>query len=156
LEDVGAADFDVDEGFALTLPEDLAGAGADATFFAGVADALGACGFAAEAFTGALARLAGADLAAGFAAVFEAGFEAGFAAVFLTGAFAEDLEALALFAGADFFAAGFVGPFAELFAGAFAAVFDAGFFVCFAIVRLMIRSYSTRYPSVRLTFQPNS
>jgi hypothetical protein len=144
LEDVGAADFAVVVGFALTLPEDLAGAGADATFFAGVGDAFEACVFAAGAFadfTGAAVRFAGADLAAGFAADFEAGFEAGFAAVFLTGAFTEDLEALALFAGVDFFAAGFAGPLAELLAGAFAAVFDAGFFVCFAIVRLIILSY---------------
>lgn len=38
LEDDGAADFDADMGFALTLPEDLAAAGAMATFFAGVLD----------------------------------------------------------------------------------------------------------------------
>jgi hypothetical protein len=134
LEDDGAADFDDVMGFALTLPEDLAGAGADITFFAGAfaATVLLGCAFDAGDLAGA-AFFAGADFAAdalAFATGFEAGLADGRAAGFedFAGPFAELFEAVD-FAGADFLAAGFDAGFA------LAAGF-VGFFVCFAIVRM--------------------
>lgn len=93
-------------------------------------------------------------MATGFAEDFVAGLAAGFdadlaeAIGFFAGPFADAFDALLLLAGADFFAGALAAGLAAALAGAFAAGFDAdfvgaalvGFFVCFAIVRLLIHS----------------